>query len=183
MTDHTQTEKPKGPGEGDDMAYDVLRALRRILIRITRYSRQVARASGLTVPQILCMRAIDETQRDGNEATVIGVSRRVHLTPSTVSRILDRLEDGGLIKRQRGTEDRRKVFLVLTPRGIERVKVLPTPLQHEFLRRFAALSDSDRRGLLNALQRTVEMMDAEEVEAAPLLSAEEDVRVDGSEHS
>ncbi|MEQ9380084.1 MAG: MarR family transcriptional regulator, partial [Pirellulales bacterium] len=60
--------------------------------------------------------------------TVAEVAAAVQLSNATVSRISDRLEAAGLIDRNRSTEDRRKVYLRLTPKGRRRVKRLPAPL-------------------------------------------------------
>jgi DNA-binding MarR family transcriptional regulator len=157
-------------------AHELLTSIRRIVRRISAHSKYLSREVGLTVPQLLCLKAVGEMAADHEEITVAMVGERVHLSAPTASRILDRLVRAGMIVRERRSKDRRKVCLSLTPEGRARFESLPTPLQEKFVERFAALSDDDQRGLLSALARITEMMDATELDAAPMLTPGMDVR-------
>lgn len=149
----------------DGLPTEVLRCIRRILRKTSEHSRQLSRESGLTIPQLLCLRAIAEHE----ESTVARVSATVQLSAATVSRILDRLERQGLVTRERSRQDRRKVTLGLTEKGQTRLAAVPVGLQDEFIRRFEELSTQRQGELLDALQQIVEMMEASEIDAAPLL--------------
>jgi DNA-binding MarR family transcriptional regulator len=111
---------------------------------------------------------------------VAKVASAVQLSTATVSRILDRLETAELITRQRGIEDRRKVYLWLTPLGKRHLKSLPLPLQDQFLTQLAKLSRPEQRSLLTALEQIVTMMGAAELDAAPMLTLETDVKLAAS---
>jgi len=163
--------------DGSDLAFEILRSLRRILRKVSQYSRSLARRTGLTVPQILCMRAIREGAPDGR-VTAATVSQRVRLSPPTVSRILDRLERAGFVARERDDRDRRRMWLSLTTEGEARLEKSPTPLHVEFLERLRALPEEERFGLLDALETIVEMMEAEEIDAAPMLTSGAEVQHD-----
>ncbi len=54
----------KADSDGD-VAYDTLRSIRRILRKTSQHSRQIARQSGLSVSQLLCLKAIDEAEAGG----------------------------------------------------------------------------------------------------------------------
>lgn len=167
----------------EDIGYEVLRALRRILRKVSEHSRHLSHTTGLTVPQLLCLRAISRMEReDEAEITVAMVAKQVRLTNATVSRILDRLERAGFVKRERRAADRRKVCLELTPLGVERLKDLPLPLHEQFLRRVEQLEPQEREDLLLQLARIVEMMEAEDIDAAPVLTPEFDVKKSTPEH-
>lgn len=153
-----------------DIAENVLRAIRRIVRRVSDHSRQLSREVGLTVPQLLVLRAIGTLEDD--EVTLAIVSREVQLSPATVSRILDRLERAGLILRERRASDRRKVCLSLTPAGLDRFQTLPTPLQETFVARLNQLSPRQRSSLLRSLERVIDLMEAEGLDAAPILAPE-----------
>jgi DNA-binding MarR family transcriptional regulator len=127
------------------------------------------------VPQVICLRAIYDLEASGG-VTVAQVSQLVHLSPATVSRIVDRLAAAGLVTRERSTTDRRKVSMTLTPKGLERVQALPTPLQETFLRRLGELPPDDRVALLGSLRRVVGLMNADELDAAPILAPGADVK-------
>jgi DNA-binding MarR family transcriptional regulator len=125
---------------------------------------------GLTVPQLMCLKAIGEFEDNQvAEITVAAVAERVRLSPATVSRIIDRLVRMDLVSRERKAKDRRKVCLSLTIQGLERFQHLPTPLQERFVERLLALPESERENLLSSLRRISALMDAEEIDAAPML--------------
>jgi DNA-binding MarR family transcriptional regulator len=157
-----------------DISEEILRAIRRIVRRISDHSRTMVRDHGLTVPQLLCMRAIEQLERNDQEITVARVSETVQLSAATVSRILERLVRAGLVLRERGTKDRRKVALSLTDTGKSRLERLPTPLQDQFVRRLAELQEEQRRELLTQLQCVVTMMEAEHFDVEPVLSPDPD---------
>lgn len=154
-----------------DVADAALRAIRRILRKTSEHSRQLSRQSGLSVAQFLCLRYIAEAKVE-SEVTVAMVSLAVQLAPATVSRILDRLEDAGLVVRERRSQDRRKVCLAVTELGRRQVANLPPPLQEQFVARLRALPPEEQRQLVGALEKVVEMMEATEFDAAPLLEPE-----------
>jgi len=162
--------------ENVEVAYSVLRAIRRIVRRISEHSKKMARDSGLTVPQLICVKAIGELEAEQPEVTAAMVAQQVQLSPATVTRIVDRLEHVGLVARERRSKDRRKVCLSLTNAGIERFQTLPTPLQDKFVERLMGLESSDRLALLSALNRVTELMEADQIDAAPLLVPEQDVK-------
>jgi DNA-binding MarR family transcriptional regulator len=159
----------------DAIALDVLRTIRRIVRRIAIHSRHLLRDVGLTVPQMVCLRAIDD--RGGTDGvTVAEVSHRVQLSPATVSRIIDRLVAAGLVTRERSATDRRKVRVVLTAAGLERVGTLPTPLEDTFLRGLGDLPRAEQVRLRDALHTIANLMSAGDLDAAPLLAPGEDVK-------
>ena len=154
--------------------FQILRAIRRIIRRTSEHSRNVGKRSGVSVPQMLCLKSIADFPAD-TEVTVVMVANAVQLSAPTVSRILDRLETCGLILRERRSNDRRKVCLSLTEAGQQKLDDLPTPLHEQFLERLNRLDPAERLGLLKALERIVELMDAEGLDASPMLTPELDV--------
>lgn len=160
----------------DPIAQEILRSIRQLVRGISIHSKLLQRQVGLTIPQVVCLRAVSSLEALGIGVTVVEISQSVQLSPATVSRIVDRLEAAGLVARTRSTSDRRKVSISLTPAGLERVQAMPLPLQDQFLRRLDDLPPDDRKELLGALRRVVELMDVGELDAAPLLAPGEDVK-------
>lgn len=166
----------------ESIGFQILRSIRRIIRRTSEHSRSVSRHGGITVPQMLCLKAISEFHPD-EPVTVAMVAKTVHLSPPTVSRILDRLEKGGFILRERATTDRRKVCVSLTESGWQRIDNLPKPLHEQFLQRLERIDPVERLGLLKALERIVALMDAEGIDAAPVLTPELEVGPNGMHHA
>jgi DNA-binding MarR family transcriptional regulator len=164
-----------------DIAHEVLTSIRQIVRRISEHSKHLLQEVNLTVPQLMCLKAIGELEDRADEITVAMIGQQVQLSPATVSRIIDRLVRGGLVIRERHARDRRRVCLSLTPAGLERFQNLPTPLQEKFVKRLRGLPDSERKTILESLRRIVELMDATDLDAAPILAPGADVKEDESE--
>lgn len=170
------TESNAPARDDDAVAHDVLRSIRRILRRVSEHSRRLVADAGLTLPQLVCLKAIGELQGAGeDEITLVQLSGRVHLSAGTVSRIVERLVRAGLVLRERRARDRRKVCLSLTEQGQARFASLPAPLQDSFLERLRELAPDERIRLLDALERVSELMDAGDDDVAPMLSASTDM--------
>ena len=162
----------------DSLGFQILRAIRRIIRRTSEHSRTVGKHGGVSVPQMLCLKAISEFPADA-EVTVAMAAEAVQLSAPTVSRILDKLEKGGYVVRERNSKDRRRVCVSLTEEGWQRIDNLPTPLHEQFLKCLGTLDPIECLGLLKALERIVELMDAEDIDAAPLLTPELEVGPNG----
>lgn len=97
------------------------------------------------------------------------VAKSVNLSAATVTNILDRLENKNLISRVRDTQDKRKVGLYLTDNGKALLLNAPQALQEHFIDKFSNLAQWEQSQLLSSMERLSEMMDANEIDAAPLL--------------
>lgn len=149
---------------------EVLVSLRQIIRAIDLHSKHLERASGLTGPQLLVMQSI---ARYG-EITAGVIAREVSLSQATVTTIIDRLERKGLLQRQRCPTDKRKVMVTLTGEGNVALEKAPTLMQESFIRSFNRLEDWEQTLLLSSLQRVADMMNASELDAAPLLDSSDE---------
>ena len=138
-------------------AYDlrILRALRRITRAVALHSRQLSAVSNITAPQLICLRAVVEN----GPLTATAISREVHVSASTVVGILDRLEDKGLVRRERGREDRRIVFVSATEAGIALAKGTPSPLQKKLADALNELPELEQATITLSLERIVDLME------------------------
>jgi len=144
---------------------EVLVALRRVIRATDLHSRHLAKTTGLTAPQILLLQTI----RDRGEVTIGELAMDISLSQATVTTILDRLEKRGLVYRKRSSTDKRKVHAHLTEAAQEVLKSAPIPLQEQFTRQFADLQEWEQTMIISSLQRIAKMMDAEHIDASPVL--------------
>lgn len=143
----------------------VLALLRRIIRAIDLQSKRLSREFGLTTPQMVVLQAI----RDLGEVTTGRLSTAVSLSQATVTTILDRLEDRGLVERYRSRVDRRVVHSRLTADGRAVLRRAPPLLHVRFQDSFAGLSRRRQQEIIGALESVAAMMGAGEIDAAPLL--------------
>ncbi|KIX13050.1 MarR family winged helix-turn-helix transcriptional regulator [Dethiosulfatarculus sandiegensis] len=144
---------------------NVFRYIRQIIRATDLYSRKVNKQYRLTVPQVVCLRQIMESEF----ITPSSLADNVYLSRATITGILDRLESRGLLQRQRNNPDRRKIYVSLTPKGQELTENLPTPLQDKFAERFESLPYEKQRQIDELLASVVEMMNAQDLQAAPVV--------------
>jgi DNA-binding MarR family transcriptional regulator len=152
-------------GQYEDDIAQVLSAIRRLIRAADLHSRHVTRTAGLTSSQLILLKCV----RDSTAITVGQLATNISVSQATVTNILDRLEQVAFVRRERSESDRRRVYVHLTPLGREVLETSPEPLQETFIRQFSALKDWERNMILASLQRVAEMMDAEHIDASPLL--------------
>ena len=144
---------------------EVLVALRRVIRATDLHSKYLAKTTGLTAPQILLLQAI----RDKGEVTIGELANKISLSQATVTTILDRLEKRKLVHRERSKKDKRKVHAYLTDEAFKTLKNAPVPLQDQFTRQFNDLNEWEQTMIISSLQRVAQMMDAQHIDAAPVL--------------
>jgi DNA-binding MarR family transcriptional regulator len=144
---------------------ELLIALRQVIRAIDLYSKKLSKETGLTGPQLLVLQAVEEH----DHAMVKEVAGTINLSSATITSILDRLERRELVTRTRSTTDKRKVGISLTAAGNEIIKDSPKPLQSHFIARFEAMEKWEQSQMLATMQKIVSMMDAQELDASPVL--------------
>lgn len=126
-------------------------------LAMTKLYQSRLKPLGLTYPQYLVLLALWET----DNVTVSELGTRVHLDSGTLSQLLKRLEQAGLINRRRDSgHDERRVLITLTPAGTalkteaagvpaDMISVMDTPLEElsDLTSRIAAL----RQKLIKAI--------------------------------
>ncbi|MFN2202645.1 MAG: MarR family transcriptional regulator [Caldilineaceae bacterium] len=132
-------------------------------VRNVRYSFEVA--SDLNAQELMVLAELSE---HGPMPVKDIVSRLVGVSPSTLTRILDRLEKGGLIKRALNPEDRRSFRVSLTDHGAVVVEDYTGHLEQVVRQMLYPLTPAERMMLaemqttmVSALDRGTKMMASE----------------------
>lgn len=148
-----------------DITNPTLRALRRILRASERGGRRLAAATGMTPSQLLVLQEVDRRV----EATPSVIATALQFGQPTVTSIVDRLVAAGYLTRQRGENDRRKVYLRVTEAGHTALTNAPDMLQEQFRTHFPSLPGWEQAMILAALERLGDMLGAADIDAAPLI--------------
>ena len=119
------------------------------------YSKKLASCYKITGPQLICLLTISEHQ----PITASKIAKQVHLSPSTVVGVLDRLEEKDLIGRERDKKDRRKVYIQLTDKGRELANCAPSPLQDKLAQALKSLSPLEQSTIALALEKIAVLME------------------------
>lgn len=147
---------------------DMLISLRKITQAISLHSRDLNRRYGLTGPQLVILNEIANHQA----VTVTQLAHLISLSQATVTDILNRLEKKELVERTRDAIDRRRVMIQITPQCREILDQAPPALQETFVERYTRLPEWEQLMILSAFKRTVDLMLAGQIDAAPILSTD-----------
>jgi DNA-binding MarR family transcriptional regulator len=114
----------------------------------------LAREFELPPPALIALRMLEPDR----PSAMSELATCLHLDNSTVTGIVDRLEERGLVERRMAAHDRRVKMLVVTDEGntlrdrvIERWAAVPTP--------FSRLSQKDQVALRDILRRALDASD------------------------
>ena len=127
---------------------EVLTALRRLIRAVDLQSKRISRDYGATIPQMI---VLQEIQKIGI-ASAAEIAMAVSLSQATVTSILTRLEGRGLILRLRSNQDRRKVELSVTEKGLRLLTSSPKLLHDKFISEFAKLERWEQLQILSSIQ-------------------------------
>jgi len=116
-----------GPSAED---YRRLAEFRFRLRRFLHFSEEAARANGIEPQQHQLLLAIQGLPA-GARPTVSTLSERLCLKHHSTVELVDRLEKQGAVARRPGDEDRREVFVELTPHGAELLHRITTSIWQE----------------------------------------------------
>jgi DNA-binding MarR family transcriptional regulator len=150
---------------------EILVKLRKIIRSINLESKKIQKEYGISIPQLLVIQYLSE-QRD-NKASAKDIKNYINLNASTVSGIVHRLEEKGLVARLPNLNDKRGMFIKLTPKAAELLKESPTTLQEKMSNRLKTLSADQIKELNSSIEILTRLMDAEDVDAAPLITINE----------
>ncbi|MCO5976638.1 MarR family winged helix-turn-helix transcriptional regulator [Ideonella oryzae] len=87
------------------------------------------------------------------QSTVAGLARDLQLDPGATTRLLDRLESKGLLRRERSTSDRRVVHVALTPEGQAIASQVPEVLCRVLNRHLSGFTHDEWMLLRGLLER------------------------------
>ena len=112
---------------------DVVRVseFRAVLRQFLRRSEQISRRAGLTPQRYLLLLMIKGAPDGSEQSTVTELSDRLQLAQSTVTELVSRAEEAGLLGREQSATDARVAHLRLTDEGERRLGLAFTNLASE----------------------------------------------------
>jgi DNA-binding MarR family transcriptional regulator len=133
-----------------DLKNDVDQVLEAIIYLYTesrRVTKELARRADLTGPQLTVVKMLEQI----GELSLSELSERIRAQNSTVTGIIDRMEREGLVVRERSKEDRRVVYIRLTPKGKKLAEDVPIETWQIFRDALDSLSQAEVKDLVKIL--------------------------------
>lgn len=128
-----------------------LAALNALVDALRVGSRGIERRLGISGAQLFVLQKL----ADGPVGSLNELAARTFTHQSSVSVVVTRLAARGLVARTAYPDDARRVTLSLTPRGRALLRKAPETLQSRLLASFERLSRTERKTLVEGLQRLV----------------------------
>ena len=138
----------------DAHARHVLDSLRRIVQTLRESSRRAEQRLGVSGAQLFVL----EKLADGPSQSLNDLAARTFTHQSSVSTVVARLVEQGLVSRQRSAGDSRKLELVLTARGRRLAARTTGAAQEQLIRSIERMPASDRAHLARLLAQIVSGM-------------------------
>lgn len=140
----------------EEFAGRVCSLMPRILSRMIRQERNYLSRGLITLPQLHVLQHVGSASAP---CAMRAICSALGMKASTLTGIVDRLHQLGLVSRSRGTRDRRAVLVVVTAKGKEILKQLRDDRFRSVMRVFGELTDAERRAYIDILQKLAAGMD------------------------
>ena len=134
------------PSRAEEAFVGVLRTANLLL----RLSAGLLEAHGLTPQQYNVLRIL---RGAGGELPTLDVADRLIEQTPGITRLLDRLEAKGLVRRQRCAKDRRRHLCRITDEGTRLLEALDVPTTENAERCLKGLTRADQQALIALLDR------------------------------
>lgn len=144
----------------------ILRDIRRIIRAVSIHSKMLKSTQDITTPQLVALLTLHQQ----GPLPLKSLAEAIDLSASTVVGIIDRLEAKGMVQRVRDAHDRRLTHLHLTAAGTDFAAQSPNPLQTRLAEGLAQLPELEQAAIALALERLVQLFDAERLDASAILA-------------
>ena len=150
--------------ENELIIKEIVGAIRRLVKAVYLDTSKMSRQYGLTGSQSGVLRCLIQ---EGSQSSA-ELSRQLHVTPSNITGIIDRLEKKGLVERIRKAGDRRVAIIQLTEAGKTLSKQLPDPIEIKLISELGDLEPDQVQQLGNSLSQILNLIDAKHLADTPL---------------
>ena len=146
----------------------VLDAIRRIVRLLREGSRASEESVGLSAAQLFVLQKLDPAQ----PLSLNELAARTLTHQSSVSVVVSRLVERGLVLRRPAASDARRLELLPTRRGLALLERAPGAAQDRIIAAVSAMKPAEQRALAEALEAFMHALGVDE-RAAPMLFADE----------
>jgi DNA-binding MarR family transcriptional regulator len=124
------------------------------------YTKELNKKYQVSASQLNCILALYEH----GPLPPSRIAKHIMVNSSTVTGIIDRLEQKRLVERSRISPDRRVITICLTEEGKRLAENAPPPIQQKILDGLKTLSRKETEQIVNALSTLTNMLDVQDLE-------------------
>jgi DNA-binding MarR family transcriptional regulator len=161
MRNHVSTPLPGEDLEAtQNLVREIIYQIRRLMQAGELFTKELNKTYQVSAPQLHCLLALQEN----GPLPPSQIARRIMVKSSTVTGIIDRLEQKSLVERLRNSPDRRVITIQLTEAGKELAKNAPFPIQHKIVDGLKKLPEKEITRIITSLSKLTRMLDVQDLE-------------------
>lgn len=143
-----------------DKIKEIVFLIRKLMHGEELYTKELNKKHLITAAQLNCLVALYEN----GPLPPSQIARHMMVKSSTVTGVIDRLEQKALVKRQRNSPDRRIINIELTASGKKMAEVAPPPIQQRVIDGLQRLSSRELDQIILSLTKLTKMLDVQDLE-------------------
>ena len=143
-----------------DKTRSIIYSIRKLIQAGELYSKELSKIHSVSAAQLNCLLALFEN----GSLPPSQIAKHMLVKSSTVTGVVDRLEQKGLVRRERNSPDRRIVTIELTEAGNQLAENAPPPIQQKIIDGLKKISESEIDEIVFALTKLTDMLDVQDLE-------------------
>ena len=139
---------------------EIIFSIRKLMQAGEFYTKELNKKYKVSAPQLNCLLSLYEN----GPLPPSQIAKHIMVKSSTVTGIVDRLEQKGLVKRFRNSPDRRIITIELTGLGKNLAKNAPPPIQQKIIDGLKKLSKDELDPIIFSLTKLTDMLDVQDLD-------------------
>ena len=141
-------------------AKEIIFSIRKLMQAGEFYTKELNKKYQVSAPQLNCLISLYEN----GHLPPSQIAKYIMVKSSTVTGIVDRLEQKGLVKRFRDSPDRRIITIELTDSGKNLAKNAPPPIQQKIIDGLKKLTKDELDQIIFSLTKLTDMLDVQHLD-------------------
>jgi DNA-binding MarR family transcriptional regulator len=139
---------------------EIIFSIRKLMQAGEFYTKELTKKYQVSAPQLNCLISLYEN----GPLPPSQIAKYIMVKSSTVTGIVDRLEQKGLVQRFRNSPDRRVITIELTDSGKNLAKNAPPPIQQKIIDGLKKLSKDELDQIILSLTKLTDMLDVQDLD-------------------
>jgi len=139
---------------------DIIFSIRRLMQSGELYTKELSKKYQISAPQLNCLLTLYEN----GPLPPSRIANHIMVKSSTITGIVDRLEQKGLVARFRNSPDRRVITIELTDAGKKLAENAPPPIQQKIMDGLKRLSEDEIHLIVLGLTKLTDLLDFQDID-------------------
>lgn len=154
---------------------EIMSSVRKIVRAVNLESKRVEKTFGISIPQLLTLKFLNEEV--GYKSSMKAIKEMLSLNASTVTGIVDRLEQKGFVARLPDPKDKRSTPIVLTSKGSGLLKNTKESLHEKISKNLDKISEEEYQDILVSFETIINFLNIEDLDASPIIAGDTDLNI------